>query len=307
MRTAGTDMKGIRVTILGCGYSGIAIGHACLARGADVLGTRRGTEGLAELDAAGIAGRRLDGTPDAAMISRLGTTTHLVSSVAPARQPPLDDPVLQLCRGLAACGRLPSLRWIGYLSATGVYGDHDGGWVDESSVCRSVQPRSVVRREAEIGWAALGAGLGCPVALLRLAGIYGPGRNAVRDALAGRARMLIKSGQVFGRIHVDDLATATALAAAQRFDGVLGITDDEPAPPQDVIRHAHRLVGLAPPPAVDIATADISPMARSFYAENKRVCNEASKRSLGMQYAFPDYRVGLASLVDGEREAGRNG
>jgi len=294
------------MTILGCGYSGIAIAHACTARGADVSGTRRGAEGLAELAAAGIAGQALDGTPDAAMIARLGATTHLVSSVAPARTPPLDDPMLDLCRGLAASGRLPVLRWIGYLSTTGVYGDHGGGWVDESTACTSTQPRSIARREAEIAWQALGADIGCPVALLRLAGIYGPGRNAVRDALAGRARMLIKPGQVFGRIHVDDLATATALAASQRFDGVLDITDDEPAPPQDVIRYAHELVGRTPPEAVDFATADISPMARSFYGENKRVANQASKRSLGMAYAYPDYRVGLASLVDGERETARN-
>jgi len=293
-------VKGCRVTILGCGFSGLAIAHACRAAGADVLGTRRSAAGLATLSARGVAALPLDGPPDAALVARLGITTHLICSVAPARQPPLDDPMLALCRGLAAAGRLPSLRWIGYLSTIGVYGDHGGARVDEDTPCTSEQPRSIVRREAELGWTELGAGIGCSVALLRLSGIYGPGRNAVRDALAGRARMLIKPGQVFNRIHVQDLACAAVLAAEQCIDGVLNITDDEPAPPQDVIRYAHRLIGRDPPPAVDVDTAEISPMARSFYRENKRVDNARSRRRLGLRYAYPDYRTGLAALLDGE-------
>jgi nucleoside-diphosphate-sugar epimerase len=135
------------------------------------------------------------------------------------------------------------------------------------------------------------------VSVLRLSGIYGPGRNAVNDALAGRARMLVKPGQVFNRIHVEDLATATLLAARQGVDDVLNITDDEPAPPQDVIRYAHRLVGKPDPEAQDFATTEITPMARSFYSENKRVHNERSKSVLGMKYRYPTYRQGLDAIL----------
>ena len=292
--------------ILGCGYAGARIATELAAGGTDVVGTRRGADGLAELAALGVRGLAFEGgatAPSDALAGTLARTTHLVSSVAPAREPPLDDPVLDAVGAWLEAGLLPRLEWIGYLSTIGVYGDHGGAWVDEGAPCTSAQPRSIARREAELAWAATGERARLPVATLRLSGIYGPGRNAVRDALAGRARMLIKPGQVFNRIHVDDLARATALAARARFGGVLNVTDDEPAPPQDVIRHAHALVGRAPPPAVDFETADVSPMARSFYAESKRVANARSKRALALVYRFPDYRTGLASLVDRERRA----
>ena len=292
--------------ILGCGYGGLRVATELAAGGTEVVGTRRGADGLAELEARGVRGLAFEGgaaAPSDALAGTLARTTHLVSSVAPAREPPLDDPMLDAVGAWLERGLLPRLEWIGYLSTIGVYGDHGGAWVDEGAPCASVQPRSIARREAELAWAALGTRAGVPVATLRLSGIYGPGRNAVRDALAGRARMLIKPGQVFNRVHVDDLARATALAARARFGGVLNVTDDEPAPPQDVIRHAHALVDRAPPPAVDFETADVSPMARSFYAESKRVANARSKRALGLVYRFPDYRTGLASLVDGERRA----
>ena len=308
-RTLGRDVPAC--LILGCGYAGARIATELAAGGTEVVGTRRGADGLAELEALGVRGLAFGGgaaAPSDALASALARTTHLVSSVAPVREPPLDDPMLDAVGAWLERGLLPRLEWIGYLSTIGVYGDHGGAWVDEDAPCTSAQPRSIARREAELAWAALGEragapGAGPPVATLRLSGIYGPGRNAVRDALAGRARMLIKPGQVFNRIHVDDLARATALAARVRFGGTLNVTDDEPAPPQDVIRHAHALAGREPPPAVDFETADVSPMARSFYAESKRVANARSKRALGLVYRFPDYRAGLASLVDGERRA----
>ena len=296
--------------ILGCGYGGLRIAAALAADG-EVVGTRRGPDGLAELEAAGVRGLRFEAgagagaqdDPGDALRGVLSRTTHLVSSVAPARAPPLDDPTLDAVAGWLGHGLLPRLEWIGYLSTIGVYGDRGGARVDEDSPCASAQPRSIARREAELGWTALGARAGTPVAVLRLSGIYGPGRNAVRDALAGRARMLVRPGQVFNRVHVEDLARATALAARARFDGVLNVTDDEPAAPEDVIRHAHALVGRAPPPAMDFETADLSPMARSFWAETKRVDNARSKRALGLDYRYPDYRAGLASLVAGELAA----
>ena len=288
--------------VLGCGFGGVRIARELAARG-DVVGTRRERSGLDELAAAGIDGLRLDGAVSDELGAVLARTTHLISSVAPARTPPLDDPMLGVVAPLVADGALPALRWIGYLSTIGVYGDHGGGWVDEDTPCTSAQPRSIVRREAELAWRSLGEDAGVPVATLRLSGIYGPGRNAVRDALAGRARMLIKAGQVFNRIHVDDLARAAALAADRRFDGVLNVTDDEPAAPEDVIRHAHALVDRPPPPAVAFEEADVSPMARSFYAESKRVANARSKRALGLAYRYPDYRAGLASVLEHELAA----
>jgi len=291
----------MHTTILGCGFSGLHIARELRSDGA-VSGTRRGVDDVAALGAAGIDGLVFDpgkgAIPDG-LREVLAATTHLISSVAPARRLPLDDPMLAVVAPLVRAGALPALAWIGYLSTIGVYGDHDGAWVDEDTPCTSRQPRSLARREAEIAWGVLGETAKVPVAVLRLSGIYGPGRNAVRDALAGRARMLVKPGQVFNRIHVSDLARAVALAARAGFGGVLNVSDDKPAAPEAVIRHAHALVGRDAPPAVPFEDADISAMARSFYAENKRVDNAASRRVLGLQYRFPDYRAGLASLVDG--------
>ena len=282
--------------ILGCGFSGLSIARA-LAPDGRVGGTRREPSALAGLRERGIEAFALDGTVTAELRAALGTVTHLVSSVAPARAPPLDDPMLELFRPLIEAGALPALAWIGYLSTIGVYGDHGGRWVDEDTPCTSSQPRSIARVEAERAWSALGGRAGVPIALFRLSGIYGPGRNAVRDALLGRARILIKPGQVFNRIHVDDLATGVALAARRNLGGVFNVTDDLPAPPEDVVRHAHDLVGRPAPPGIAFEEAELSPMARSFYAESKRVSNTRSKEVLGLQYRYPDYRAGLGALL----------
>jgi len=303
--------------IVGCGYSGVQIGRALGNRGEyapdsicdatcddasalaarRVTGTRRTLASLGELEQHGIEGVVLDGAVSPLLAEHLASATHLISSVAPLREMPLVDPVLALLAPLIQEGALPELRWTGYLSTIGVYGDQDGSWIDEGATCRSLQTRSIARLAAEQAWQQLGRNCHLPVAILRLSGIYGPGKNAVVDACAGRSRMLIKPGQVFNRIHVNDLARATVAAAKRRYDGVLNITDDRPAPPQDVIRFAHGLVGRRPPPAVDFATADISPMARSFYSENKRVRNSRSRDVLDLQYNYPDYRAGLLSLA----------
>ena len=297
-------MTTLHTLILGAGFSGRHIAARAAELGS-VCGTRRTEEGLLELKRQGIAGCLVDGAASVSLLEELSRVTHLVVSVAPARDLPLQDPMLELLKPLVsglsqsrADAPLRSLKWIGYLSTIGVYGDHDGQWVDEDTPCTSTQIRSLARREAELAWQALGRKLRVPVSVLRLSGIYGPGRNAVKDALGGRARMLIKPGQVFNRIHVQDLATATMLAARQEFDGLLNITDDEPAPPQDVIRYAHQLVGKSDPKAVDFATADITPMARSFYSENKRVRNDRSKALLHMNYRFPTYRQGLDDIAE---------
>ncbi|NND89714.1 MAG: SDR family oxidoreductase [Granulosicoccus sp.] len=292
--------------ILGAGYSGRYIAGKAQELGS-VCGTRRTAEGVAELTSHNLAGCILDDEVSTAVAGQLSRVTHLLVSVPPQRQLPLHDPMLELLRqplaasaGAQASTLMESLRWIGYLSTIGVYGNHDGDWVDESTPCTSTQLRSKARIAAEEAWQCLGRELSVPVSVLRLSGIYGPGRNAVDDARSGSRRMIVKPGQVFNRIHVQDLARATLAAAQQRYDGILNITDDEPAPPQDVIRYAHALLGTPAPDAQPFATAELSSMARSFYAENKRVCNALSKSALGFRYQYPSYREGLASLMSSE-------
>ncbi len=270
---------------------------------ARVVGTRRDEAGLAELQQTGIAAVLFNtdaasgasSTVNQDFAEALQSTTHLMVCAAPARSEPLDDPVHRVLQKLMAEG-LPELAWIGYLSTIGVYGDHKGEWVNEDTPCRSAQQRSIVRYQAEQAWNATASALDVPIAILRLSGIYGPGRNAILNAQQGRAHMLIKPGQVFNRIHVEDLAAAAWQAAQQCANGVFNITDDEPAPPQDIIRYAHALVGKAAPAELEFATADISPMARSFYNENKRVSNARSRVLLGYDYRYPDYRQGLNAI-----------
>lgn len=280
--------------ILGAGYSGKRIARLAMQYGS-VTGTRREQTGIDELASIGVQGLQVNGSISDELIAELSKTTHLIVSVAPNREAPLHDPMLSVLQTLPAAA-FSHLKWVAYLSTIGVYGDYQGRWVDERSPCLSTQPRSIVRREAEIEWQRFGETLGVPVAVLRLSGIYGPGRNAVRDALLGKARVLIKPHQVFNRIHVDDLANATLLAAKQHFSGILNITDDNPAAPQSVVSYAHALVGKSAPKAMDFFNADITPMARSFYSENKRVLNSASKRILGMRYRYPNYRVALSEI-----------
>lgn len=279
--------------VIGAGYSGYHIALLALQKGS-VCGTRRSSESLEKLEQAGISAMVFsEADVSAEALLQIERTTHLVICAGPERRAPLNDSVLRwFCSPDA---RLPHLQWVGYLSTIGVYGNHDGQWVDETTPCTSTQTRSVMRLEAERGWQAQAARWQVPLSILRLSGIYGPGRNAVEDAIAGRARMLIKPDQVFNRIHVEDLAAATVKAAEMRYGGIVNITDDLPAAPQDVICHAHELVGKPAPPAVDFADADISDMARSFYSENKRVSNSLSKQMLNMDYRYPTYREGLAA------------
>ncbi|SFU96009.1 Nucleoside-diphosphate-sugar epimerase [Methylobacterium sp. 174MFSha1.1] len=205
------------------------------------------------------------------------------------------DPVLAAFAGAIAAG---PARWIGYLSTIGVYGDQGGAWIDEATPPAPTHPRTRDRVAAEESWLALGARTGKAVQVFRLSGIYGPGRNAFEKLRQGKAQRVVKPGQVFNRIHVDDIATTLAASLDRPRPGaVYNVTDDEPAPPQDVTAFAAELAGLPLPPAVDFDTADLTPMARSFYGENKRVRNRLIREELGVDLAYPTYREGLRGVM----------
>ncbi|RWB67854.1 MAG: SDR family oxidoreductase [Mesorhizobium sp.] len=279
-----------RFFIFGAGYSGKAFARANTQH-APIFGTTRVPEKFEALRSAGIEPLQFDGALSPELGDALVKTTHLIVSVAPDDA---GDPVLNVV-GDALRQEMPALEWIGYLSTVGVYGDHGGAWVDEASDCRPVSKRSVMRVAAEQDWLRLGREIGKPVAILRLSGIYGPGRNALANLEEGTARRLVKPGQVFNRIHCDDVAGALWLLAENNLGGIFNVTDDEPAPPQDVVAYAARLMGVQPPPEIPFETAQLSPMARSFYGENKRVANKAIKAA-GYRFRFPNYRVALERM-----------
>jgi nucleoside-diphosphate-sugar epimerase len=222
----------------------------------------------------------------------LRSATHVLISAAPSAG---GDPVLAALRDVIA-EIAPQLEWVGYLSTTGVYGDAQGAWVDEESPLVPATQRGLARVAAEADWQSIA---GLPLHVFRLAGIYGPGRGPFAKVRAGTARRILKAGQIFSRIHVEDIAQVLAASIAQPNPGaVYNLCDDDPAPPEDVIGHAAELLGLPLPPAVDFETADMTPMARSFYAESKRVRNDRIKDELGVELIYPDYRTGLAALLE---------
>ncbi len=226
---------------------------------------------------------------------QIAEATHILVSIGPG---PAGDPVYNAAQQLLKNAN--GLQWIGYLSTVGVYGNHDGAWVDEDTVCRPVSRRSIERLAAEENWLELAKEIKIALAIFRLSGIYGPGRNAMVNMDKGRSRRLVKKDQVFNRIHRDDIAVAVANAMAGCIAGIFNITDDEPAPPQDVVTYVHNLRGVKPPPEIDFETADITPMARSFYGENKRVSNARSKSVLNMEYSWPNYRKAFDAMMKDE-------
>lgn len=278
----------------GFGYSA----QALMARlpGDDwvIRGTCRSPEKAATLASQGIEPFLFDhDAPLDDPKSALKGVTHLLTSVPPGAA---GDPVLN--NHAIDIAAIDSLDWVGYLSTTGVYGDRDGGWVDETSSCEPTGERGQRRVDAENDWLKLWEAMGVPVQLFRLAGIYGPGRNALETVKAGKARRVDKPGQVFSRIHVDDIAAILDASIARPDPGTAyNCCDDNPAPPSDVIEYACTLLGVEPPPAVPFDAADLSPMARSFYRDNKRVSNERIKKSLGVDLAWPDYRTALKALL----------
>lgn len=249
----------------------------------------------------GLAPGRQEGRPpgDDTLTGALSRATHLLSSIAPQDG---RDPVLARTRD-AIASAAPHLRWAGYLSTTGVYGDHAGGWVDEDTPVTPATARGRARATAEAEWQALAKEAGLPLHIFRLAGIYGPGRGPFDRLRDGTARRIVKPGQVFSRIHVEDIATVLAASIARPDPGaVYNVCDDEPAAPQDVTAFAASLIGLPPPPEEPFDPAGLSPMAASFYAESKRVRNDRMKRDLGVRLAYPSYREGLRAVLVADSE-----
>lgn len=282
----------MRIFIFGAGYSGRAFARRMAGRAEALTGTTRSRDRFEALERAGATPMLFDGESlSAGIASELARTTHLVLSAAPGDA---GDPVLAAGRG-TVLEAMPALEWIGYLSTIGVYGDHGGAWVDEDAECRPTSRRSVQRVEAERQWLEVGSARDVPVAVLRLSGIYGPGRNAFVNLANGTARRIIRKGQVFNRIHVADIAGALEHLGARRLGGVYNVTDDKPSPPQDVVSYAASLMGVPPPLEIAYEDAEMTPMARSFWGENKRVSNRRI-RSTAFSFEWPDFRVALERM-----------
>ena len=280
------------VFLFGAGYSAQAYAKLISGRGIAVAGTTRKPSGFQRLKDAGIQPFLFHSdSPTREIAGRLKHVTHLIVSAAPDEN---GDPVLRRLHDEIASS-MPALKWIGYLSTVGVYGNHDGAWIDEEAECRPVSARSRFRVAAEKEWIILGDEIGIPTAILRLAGIYGPGRNAFAKLEAGTARRLVKPGQVFNRIHVTDIARAIDHLGERQLGGIFNVTDNEPSPPQDVVAYAANLMGVDVPPDIPFDSADLTPMARSFYGENKRVSN-AKIRQSGFSFSHPDYRSTLDAI-----------
>jgi nucleoside-diphosphate-sugar epimerase len=284
-----------RLFVFGFGDTARQLARLAQAQGYTIAGTVRSPEGAQTLRQRGYdVVDFASGGPMADAGDRLRDVTHLLCSIPPDAD---GDPAVN-----AHTADVPKagLRWIGYLSTTGVYGDRGGGWVDETTATAPASDRARRRVTAERQWLDLGARLGVPVHIFRLPGIYGPGRSALDQVRNGTARRIVRAGQVFSRIHVEDIAT-TLLASMSRTGGspVYNVADDEPSPQADVVAFACELLAVPPPPQVDYDSieASLSPMARSFYAESRRIRNELIKRELGVSLAYPSYREGLHAIL----------
>ena len=284
--------------IVGCGYTGTAFGREMARAGWEVIGTTREASRIGAIAKAGITPLLWPGAPLAPVIDR---ASHLLMAAPPG---PSGDPLIAADRDCLVA-RADRLDWVGYLSTTAVYGDRQGGWVDEETPPAPSSERGRWRLRAEKEWLELHRRHGLPVHIFRLAGIYGPGRGPFAKIRRGTARRIVKPGQVFGRIHVDDIVAALKASITRPHPGrIYNLTDDLPAPPDEVIAHAASLLGLPPPPAESFETAEMSPMARSFYGESKRVSNRRLKEELGVTLRHPDYRSGLAAILEAEAAAG---
>lgn len=280
-----------RLLIFGLGFSGAAIARAAHAAGLEVVATSRNPEAHTAP-----SGTRIIGFESAG--PAIQDATHLLVTAPPGEA---GDPVLAKYAEPISEGR--GLAWIGYLSTTGVYGDRQGGWVDEKTEPAPTTPRAVRRLDAETAWRAAAAGR--PLDIFRLAGIYGPGRSALNEARSGRARRILQPGHAFGRIHVEDIAGGVLAAIASPPQGIriLNFSDDEPAESAAVAAESAHLLGLPLPPAIPLGEAwpGMSEMARSFWAENRRVSSAATQQVLGYRWKYPSFREGLKAILEQER------
>ena len=276
---------------LGHGYCAQALADRLMPLGWTVLGTTRSAEKAEEIAQTGVRPVMWE---EVTLRAALAEASHVLVSASPRDG---EDPSIAVL-GDALRERAPDLDWVGYLSTTGVYGDHDGDWVDETTPLEPSTERGQLRVMAEREWQSIP---GLPLHIFRIAGIYGPGRGPFNKVRKGTARRLIKPGQVFSRIHVEDIAQVLQASIERPNPGAAyNVCDDDPAPPQDVIALAADLLGVERPPEVPLEEADMSPMARSFYAENKRVSNARIKDELGVDLKYPDYRAGLRALLEAE-------
>ncbi len=282
----------MNLVVFGLGYSA---GYFVETRGArhDVTATVTTPEKAQALTRAGLDVFVFSNdASDPRIAGRIERTQAALVSIAPDAK---GEPTLRAFADELA--RAPDLRRVVYLSTIGVYGDHAGAWVDEQAACRPLNERGGWRLQAEDAWRAFGLANDVAVDVLRLAGIYGPDQNALVNLRNGTARRIVKPGQVFNRIHVEDIARAIEACLAREGPGqVWNVADDEPAPAQDVVDYAAALMGVAPPPELAFDRADLSPMARSFYAECKRASNRALRERLGVRLAYPTYREALRAL-----------
>ncbi|MEX1061046.1 MAG: SDR family oxidoreductase [Methyloceanibacter sp.] len=283
-----------RLFAFGLGFSAQALAARLSAKGWQIAGTARDDGKIEQLAAHFYAVTRFAGEPGNHKVSKLlQGTTHLLHSIPPG---PEGDPVLAHYRDRIAA--LSSLEWVGYLSTVGVYGDQEGRWVDESIAPKPNSARAEARVSAEKAWLEFGKETGVPVQIFRLAGIYGPGRSVFDKLHAGTARRVKKDGQVFSRIHVEDIASVLEASIARpRAGAIYNVADDEPAAPGEVVAYAAELIGVPAPPEVAFAEADLTPMARSFYEGSRRIANARIKSELGVKLRYPTYREGLASLL----------
>lgn len=272
----------------GHGYSAQALAKLLLPQGWRIIGTTQSADKAKAIRETGV--EPLVWPPEDCA-QALDEATHLLISAGPTDK---GDPVLGAF-GEQIARIAPRLTWVGYLSTTSVYGDHGGAWVDENTPISPVLARGHGRLGAETAWAEIPE---LPLHIFRLAGIYGPGRGPFAKVRNGTARRIIKPGQVFSRIHVEDIAQVLAASIARpNAQAIYNVCDNEPAPPQDVIGYAAELLGLPIPPAVAYEDADLPPMARSFYSENRRVRNNRIKDELGVKLIYPGYREGLAAMI----------
>lgn len=287
----------MKFLVFGFGYSALHISQRLRAAGAEITATVRSRAKADALNETGIIARVFSPEHCAAEIAAdIAASDAILVSIPPDAS---GDPVLATFKEAIAAA--PKLRWVGYLSTVGVYGDHAGRWVDETTPASPGEARSRIRAAAEQDWLRFGASRGIALHIFRLSGIYGPGRNQLVQLAAGTARRIVKPGQVFNRIHVADIAAAIEGSLAHpRGGGIYNVSDNEPAPPQDVVAYAAQLCGIEPPPEIPFDKAELSPMGRSFFSESKRVRNDLIRRELGVELRYPTYREGLAAL----RESG---